>query len=228
MAYENEIDYQQTSEAIQSDLLLNATDITSTELLESADGVIVPVIKEEQGVPRMKRVTIGTLTEGVQSAANEARAMANTASAQASRAQSAADSAMQASSDARDAIEEIGSTVEDMQDTIDAYLSSVDQSVKQRIAQLGQMAATGQLDVRVESFQLFDDFVRVTGYTGTYEQFLILIGQTGGGGTIDVDDAMSSTSTNPVQNKVITTSLAGKQDMLEFLTSSDINAIINL
>lgn len=32
----------------------------------------------------------------------------------------------------------------------------------------------------------------------------------GGGGTIDVDSALSSTSTNPVQNKVITSALAGK------------------
>ena len=32
----------------------------------------------------------------------------------------------------------------------------------------------------------------------------------GGGGTIDVDSALSTTSTNPVQNKVITAALAGK------------------
>lgn len=32
----------------------------------------------------------------------------------------------------------------------------------------------------------------------------------GGGGTIDVDSALSTTSTNPVQNKVITSALAGK------------------
>ena len=32
----------------------------------------------------------------------------------------------------------------------------------------------------------------------------------GGGGTIDVDSALSDTSTNPVQNKVITAALAGK------------------
>ena len=210
-----------------NDLLLNATDITSTELLESADGVIVPVIKEEQGVPRMKRVTIGTLTEDVQSAANEARAEAQAASAQASRAQSAADSAMQASSDARDAIDEIGSTVEDMQETIDTSIQTFEEQIGLKITQLAQMASSGELDVTVHAFQIFDDFVRVTGYTGTYEQFLILIGQTGGGGTIDVDDAMSSTSTNPVQNKVITTSLAGKQNLMECLTMQDIYNIIN-
>lgn len=32
----------------------------------------------------------------------------------------------------------------------------------------------------------------------------------GGGGTIDVDSALSTTSTNPVQNKVVTAALAGK------------------
>ena len=32
----------------------------------------------------------------------------------------------------------------------------------------------------------------------------------GGGNTIDVDSALSTTSTNPVQNKVITAALAGK------------------
>ena len=210
-----------------NDLLLNSTDITSTELLESADGVIVPVIKEEQGVPKMKRVTIGTLTEDVQSAADEARAEAQAASASAERASAQATNAQSAAQEARVAAENAIDAMDDLQETIDAYLSSVDQATKRKIAQLGQMAETGQLDVRVESFQLFDDFVRVTGYTGTYEQFLILIGQTGGGGTIDVDDAMSSTSTNPVQNKVITTSLAGKQNLMECLTMSDIYNIIN-
>ena len=32
----------------------------------------------------------------------------------------------------------------------------------------------------------------------------------GGGGTIDVDSALSDTSTNPVQNKIVTAALAGK------------------
>lgn len=227
MAYEEEFDFQTTSMAIQGDLLLNATDITATELLESADGVKVLVIKEVDGIPKIKRVTLDTLTGGISTAISEARAKAQEAQAQATRAESAARSAQSAVTEARESISEMGDTVATMQEQIDAYLSTVDQGVKARLVELGQMAETGQLDVRVESYQLFEDFVQVTGYTGTYEQFLAALLQ-GGGGTIDVDTEMSSTSTNPVQNKAITVAMAGKQDTLEFLTSADINAIVNL
>lgn len=226
MAYEEEFDFQTTSEAIQGDLLLNATDITATELLESADGVKVPVIKEVDGIPKLRRVTLDTLTGGISTAISEARAKAQEAQAQATRAESAAQSAQSAVTEAREAISEMGDTVATMQEQIDAYLSTVDQGVKARLVELGQMAETGQLDVRVESYQLFEDFVQVTGYTGTYEQFLAALLQ-GGGGTIDVDTEMSSTSTNPVQNKAITVAMAGKQDLMESLTMSEIYNIIN-
>lgn len=228
MAYEEEFDFTTTSKAIQDDLLLNSTDITATELLESADGVKVPVIKEVNGIPKIKRVTLDTLTGGISTAISEARAKAQEAQAQATRAEAAAQSAQSAVTEAREAISEMGDTVTTMQEQIDAYLSTVDQGVKARLVELGQMAETGQLDVRVESYQLFEDFVQVTGYTGTYEQFLAALLQGGGGGTVDVDTEMSSTSTNPVQNKAITVAMAGKQDTLEFLTSADINAIVNL
>ena len=225
MAYEEEFDFQTTSKAIQGDLLLNATDITATELLESADGVKVPVIKEVDGIPKLKRVTLDTLTGGISTAISEARAKAQEAQAQATRAESAAQSAQSAVEDAREAISEMGDTVATMQEQIDAYLSTVDQGVKARLVELGQMANTGKLDVRVESYQLFEDFVAVTGYTGTYEQFLAALLQ--GGGTIDVDTEMSSTSTNPVQNKAITVAMAGKQDLMESLTMSEIYNILN-
>lgn len=227
MAYEEEFDFQTTSKAIQDDLLLNATDITATELLESADGVKVPVIKEVDGIPKIKRVTLDTLTGGISTAIAQARAKAQEAQAQATRAESAAQSAQSAVEDAREAISEMGDTVATMQEQIDAYLSTVDQGVKARLVELGQMANTGKLDVRVESYQLFEDFVQVTGYTGTYEQFLAALLQGGGGGTIDVDTEMSSTSTNPVQNKAITVAMAGKQDLMECLTTSEIYNIIN-
>lgn len=226
MAYEEEFDFQTTSKAIQDDLLLNATDITATELLESADGVKVPVIKEVDGIPKIKRVTLDTLTGGISTAIAQARAKAQEAQAQATRAESAAQSAQSAVTEAREAISEMGDTVTTMQEQIDAYLSTVDQGVKARLVELGQMAETGQLDVRVESYQLFEDFVQVTGYTGTYEQFLAALLQ-GGGGSIDVDTEMSSTSTNPVQNKAITVAMAGKQDLMECLTTSEIYNIIN-
>ena len=225
MAYEEEFDFQTTSKTIQDDLLLNATDITATELLESADGVKVPVIKEVDGIPKIKRVTLDTLTGGISTAISEASAKAQEAQAQATRAESAARSAQSAVEDAREAISEMGDTVATMQEQIDAYLSTVDQGVKARLVELGQMADTGKLDVRVESYQLFEDFVAVTGYTGTYEQFLAALLQ--GGGTIDVDTEMSSTSTNPVQNKAITVAMAGKQDLMESLTMSEIYNILN-
>lgn len=227
MAYEEEFDFQTTSKAIQGDLLLNATDITATELLESADGVKVPVIKEADGIPKLKRVTLDTLTGGISTAIAQARAKAQEAQTQATRAEAAAQSAQSAVEDAREAISEMGDTVATMQEQIDAYLSTVDQGVKARLVELGQMANTGKLDVRVESYQLFEDFVQVTGYTGTYEQFLAALLQGGGGGTIDVDTEMSSTSTNPVQNKAITVAMAGKQDLMECLTTSEIYNIIN-
>ena len=40
----------------------------------------------------------------------------------------------------------------------------------------------------------------------------------GGGGTVTVDSALSGTSTNPVQNKVIYTALQGKQDKINYET----------
>lgn len=40
----------------------------------------------------------------------------------------------------------------------------------------------------------------------------------GGGGSVTVDSAMSSTSTNPVQNKVIYNALQNKQDKISYET----------
>ena len=40
----------------------------------------------------------------------------------------------------------------------------------------------------------------------------------GGGGSVTVDSSLSSTSTNPVQNKVIYTALQGKQDKINYET----------
>lgn len=43
-------------------------------------------------------------------------------------------------------------------------------------------------------------------------------GGSGGGGTVTVDSALSGTSTNPVQNKVIYTALQNKQDKINYET----------
>lgn len=51
----------------------------------------------------------------------------------------------------------------------------------------------------------------------------------GGGGTIIVDDELSTTSTNPVQNKVITNELNTKLDEtdVQTLTNIEIQKIFN-
>ena len=49
-----------------------------------------------------------------------------------------------------------------------------------------------------------------------------------GGGTITVDSALSTTSENPVQNKVITTALNGKQDAGDYALKSEIPDISTL
>lgn len=228
MAYDSEVNYDEMSGAIQSDLILNATDITSVELIDDATGVKVPVIKEIDGVPKVRRVGIDVLTAEARSAASQALARANQAQIAAVSAQSAADNASEAATSASEAAQNATIAIEDFQSQLDAYLASTNQQVKSRLVELGQMATEHVLDVKVDSIQLFDDFVVATGFTGTYNDFLILLGETGGGGTIDVDDAISSTSVNPVQNKVISSALNGKQDTLSYLTASEINEIINL
>ena len=47
----------------------------------------------------------------------------------------------------------------------------------------------------------------------------IIAGHLPGGSSITVDSAISSTSENPVQNKVIYTALSGKQDVSNLVTS---------
>jgi len=120
------------------------------------------------------------------------------------------------------------STAEDeLRTQITNYFNSVDTQVKRRLLELAQMAESGVLDVTVDSIQLFEDFCKTTSWTGTYEQFLWLLLESGGGSSITVDSAMSSTSTNPVQNKVIKGVVDTKQDVLDWLTLSDVRDIIN-
>ena len=46
----------------------------------------------------------------------------------------------------------------------------------------------------------------------------------GGGGTITVDDELSSNSTNPVQNKVINSALGNKLDSSAYVVDSTLNS----
>ena len=49
-----------------------------------------------------------------------------------------------------------------------------------------------------------------------------------GGGTVTVDDSLSTTSTNPVQNKVITGALNGKANSSHTHLSSDVTDLIDI
>ena len=227
MAYENEIDYNDLSREIQSDLLLNAKDITQAELFTDTENVKVPVIKTVDGIPQVGRMALSDLMQDVNDAAQEAMSKAQTAQTAAASAQSAATSAQSAAQSATQAAQEATNAIEDFQETLDSYFATTDQQVKSRIIELGQMAESGVLDVTVDSIQLFDDFRLATGFAGTYNDFLILLGQGGGGGGVIVDAAMSTTSVNPVQNKVISTALNAKQDIMDSLTTLDILSILN-
>ena len=191
-------------------------DITTAEIITDTTNVRVPVIQTVDGVPTIKRMDVATFTAGVSEAVADATQQANAAQQAATSAQTASTAAMTSALNADNKAAACQSAIDDFQEILDDYLSDTDQQVKSRL-----------MEVTVDSIQLFDDFKLATGYTGTYNDFLILLGQGGGGGSITVDTAMSTTSTNPVQNKVISSALVGKQDLMESLTTLDIIGLLN-
>lgn len=227
MAYEEEIDFQPIEQAIQDDLVSNSLDVTSTPLTEDTEAT-VQVTAVEQGIPRMRRMRISKLTENADNAAREAKGKADEAQNAARKATDAATEAMSAAESARSAVSDTQTAIEDLRQMISAYYQQADQNVKLRLVELAQMADTGRLEVAVsaDTTQLFEDFVAVTGYTGSYNDFLILLGQ-GGGASIIIDTSLSPTSTNPVQNKVIKTAMDGKQDVINYLTNQELNEMFN-
>ena len=225
MAYEEEIDFQPIEQAIQDDLVSNALDVTSTPLTEDTEAT-VQVTAVEQGIPRMRRMKISKLTENADKAARDAKGKADEAQTAARKATDAATEAMSAAESARSAVSDTQNAIEDLRQMISSYYQQADQNVKLRLVELAQMADEGHLDVSVDSTQLFEDFVAVTGYTGSYNDFLILLGQ-GGGASIIIDTSLSSTSTNPVQNKAIKTAMDGKQDVINYLTNQELNEMFN-
>lgn len=225
MAYEEELDFQPIEQAIQDDLVSNALDVTSTPITEDTEAT-VQVTAVEGGIPRMRRMKISKLTENADRAASEAKGKADEAQTAARKATDAATEAMSAAESARSAVTATQTAIEDLRQMISAYYQQADQNVKLRLVELAQMADTGHLDVTVDSAQLFEDFVAVTGYTGSYNDFLILLGQ-GGGTSIIIDTELSTTSTNPVQNKVIKTAMDGKQDVINYLTNQELNEMFN-
>lgn len=61
-----------------------------------------------------------------------------------------------------------------------------------------------------------EDEVVILAFDDTWKKLVTGI-QGGGGGSIDVDDALSETSINPVQNKVITTEILSMKELLALL-----------
>ena len=62
------------------------------------------------------------------------------------------------------------------------------------------------------------DTYTITFTDGTSTTFNVTNGKDGSGADIDVDSALSTTSTNPVQNKVVTTALSGKANTADLAT----------
>ena len=210
-----------------NDILSESLDITQTPFTEDLENTVVQVTTTINGVPQMRRMRISTLTSGVNAAIAQAQSAAEDASVKANRAEVAATGAQSAANFATEKATEVEAATENLTDMITEYYTEADQNVKSRLNELAQMATTGELTATVDSFQLFEDFCRVTGFVGTYDDFLWAIGQSGGGGTITVDSEMSSTSTNPVQNKVIKGVVDTKQDLLGFMSNSEILELIN-
>lgn len=75
--------------------------------------------------------------------------------------------------------------------------------------------------------QIYDDFCKVTGYKGTYNQWLLFLNQKDSGEVhIDIDSELSNQSENPVQNKVITEAVNQKVDSKDYLTYWNVNKIV--
>lgn len=56
------------------------------------------------------------------------------------------------------------------------------------------------------------------------ESLVNAVNEDGGGSTITIDDSLSNTSTNPVQNKVITLALDKKQDIIQYSVMPEASA----
>ena len=211
-----------------NDILSESLNITQTPLTEDTEHSVVQVTTTIDGVPQMRRMAISTLTSGVNTAIAQAQTASETATQRAEQAQTEAQNARSAASLATQRANEAQTAIDDLRDMITAYYTQADQNVKRRLAEIAQIAETGTLDLNVDSFQLFEDFCNVTGFVGTYDDFLWAIYNGGGSVIIQIDDAMSSTSTNPVQNKVIKGAVDGKQDLLDYVSYTEMLELVNL
>lgn len=107
------------------------------------------------------------------------------------------------------------------------WVSSVDSQLQRRLMELAQMSEDGVLSVSADSVQLFEDFVRATGWSGSYEDFLHLLGQGGGDGIV-IDKELSVSSENPVENKAVAHALEGKQDRVAYLTNQELDEMFRM
>lgn len=75
----------------------------------------------------------------------------------------------------------------------------------------------------IENTQLFDS--ELDENTKYFSSEFGEVYEVNGSDTIVVDDRLSTTSTNPVQNKVVTAALNTKMDELQFATNLDIDKL---
>ena len=107
------------------------------------------------------------------------------------------------------------------------WVSSVDSQLQRRLMELAQMSEDGVLSVSADSVQLFEDFVRATGWSGSYEDFLHLLCQGGGDGIV-IDKELSVSSENAVQNRTVAHALEGKQDRVAYLTNQELDEMFRM
>lgn len=107
------------------------------------------------------------------------------------------------------------------------WVSSVDSQLQRRLMELAQMSEDGVLSVSADSVQLFEDFVRATGWSGSYEDFLHLLGQGGGDGIV-IDKELSVSSEHAVENRAVAHALEGKQDRVAYLTNQELDEMFRM
>lgn len=211
---------------IKQRLIQESYDITAAPEADSLSGVTsIPVVRTSGGTTTIVRVPITLLTADAQAAVISAGNAADTATTAAQRAEDALSAATSATATANAAAASMEDAVAELRQQIADYFDDADTSTKRRLTELAEMVDSAEITATLDSMQLYEDYKEVTGFTGTYYEFLALIGS-GGGGSVNVDSAISGTSTNPVQNKVIKQALDGKQDIIEYLTVLDINQIL--
>lgn len=215
---------------VLSALLAGSLDVRSVGIVDGIDdvgGLWLLCLQSDGGVLRLRRVSAGLLRDDVSTALSDLRSAVSRCMAATSEAEDARDSALLGASSARSAAIDASSMVDSASSRLDDYLSDVDSNTRRRLAELASMSEHGELSGQVDSVQLYEDFKRLTGYEGSYEGFVSLLGS-GGGGSGVIDSELSETSERAVQNKVVKRNLDGKQNLLGWLTTQDVLEMMEL